>query len=295
VTAPAATVLVPTFDHGALVRLALESALAQTVPEIEVFLVGDGAPDETREVATELTARDPRLRFFDNPKGPRHGEIYRHAALAEARGQIVLYLADDDLWLPDHVETMLAALAEADFASAVCLSVGSDGTLSPAGSDFGRPEVRQSFQRGGAGIALSIMGHTLAAYRRLPTGWTTTPAGTATDRHLWGKFVSDSDFRGGGTSKVTAITLPSPPRRHLSQSERLVETSGWWEKVRDAEGRAEIHAAAFSAAYQRVDRLGAKLEMTRRRHERLERRALKLEARLEEASRGFRLPRLRRR
>src|SRR5688572_27963864 len=57
---PAATILIPTFDHGPLVRLALESALAQTVAEIEVFVVGDGVPDVTREIVGEIAEGDPR-------------------------------------------------------------------------------------------------------------------------------------------------------------------------------------------------------------------------------------------
>src|SRR5256885_893248 len=88
-----ATILIPTFDHGPMIRSPLESALAQTAGNTEIFVVGDGAPDVTRDVVGELAERDPRIRFFDNPKGPRHGEIHRHAALAEARGRIVLYLS----------------------------------------------------------------------------------------------------------------------------------------------------------------------------------------------------------
>jgi glycosyltransferase involved in cell wall biosynthesis len=290
----AATVLVPSFDHGPLVRLALESALGQTVDEIEVFLVGDDVPEVTREIAAEISARDPRLRFFDNPKGPRNGEIYRHAALAEARGRTVLYLADDDLWLPDHVETMLAALADGDFALAVTLEVGPEGKLSPRGSDFGRPEVRQAFLRGGAPITLSGMGHTVSAYRRLPRGWSTTPDGIATDRYLWELFVSDPSLRGAGTSTVTALTFPSSLRGHMSRSERLAETSGWWERVCDPEGRAELHRAAFSASYERAGSLAVKLEKLRSRHEKLRRRVAKLERELGEAP-ALRLSRLRRR
>ena len=40
-----ATVLIPTHDHGPLVRFPIESALAQTVQQLEVFVVGDGAPE----------------------------------------------------------------------------------------------------------------------------------------------------------------------------------------------------------------------------------------------------------
>ena len=59
---------------------------------------------------------DPRVRFFDLPKGERHGERNRHLALAEAAGRIVCYLSDDDLLLPRHVATMLELLEGADFA-----------------------------------------------------------------------------------------------------------------------------------------------------------------------------------
>jgi GalNAc5-diNAcBac-PP-undecaprenol beta-1,3-glucosyltransferase len=275
---PVATVLVPTYDHGSLVRPALESALAQTVTAIEVFLVGDGVPDVTREIAAELSERDARLRFFDNPKGPRHGEIYRHAALAEAQGEIVLYLADDDLWLPDHVEAMRTALADADFATAVSLAVLPGGGVTLKGNDFGRPDTRQAFLRGGTGIGLSVLGHTLAAYRRLPEGWVTTPAELATDRYFWERFVSNPDFRGAATSRVTALGFGSPARPDLSLAERLAEMTAWSDRVSDPDGRAEIHAAAFAATYGRANSLAAKLESAQRR-------TAKLEAKLEKAAR----------
>src|SRR5215210_721750 len=70
-----ATVLIPTHDHGPLLLHSARSALAQTVEEIEVFISGDGVPEVTREIVSELK-RDERVRFFDHPKGPRHGEIY---------------------------------------------------------------------------------------------------------------------------------------------------------------------------------------------------------------------------
>src|SRR5262249_18307632 len=109
---PEATVLIPTHDHGPTLLRAARSALAQSVEELELFIVGHGAPDVAREVVAELMAEDRRVRFFDNPKGPRHGEILRHAALAHARGRIVCYLSDDDLWLPDHLATMGRLLRE---------------------------------------------------------------------------------------------------------------------------------------------------------------------------------------
>ena len=62
-------------------------------------MVGDGVEDDTR-TALEPFADDDRVRFFDLPKGPRHGELNRHETLRQATGNIVCYLSDDDLLLP---------------------------------------------------------------------------------------------------------------------------------------------------------------------------------------------------
>ena len=59
----AATVIVPTHDHGPTLRFALASALAQTVEDIEVLVVGDGVPNVTHEIVGELSRRDERVRF----------------------------------------------------------------------------------------------------------------------------------------------------------------------------------------------------------------------------------------
>jgi GalNAc5-diNAcBac-PP-undecaprenol beta-1,3-glucosyltransferase len=81
------------------------------VTDLEVLIVGDGASPATAAAAAALEREDGRVRFFALPKGPRHGEVHRHAVLSrKASGEAVLYLSDDDLWLPDHAERLRALL-----------------------------------------------------------------------------------------------------------------------------------------------------------------------------------------
>ena len=77
---------------------------------LEVFVVGDGVRDVTRELMAELIVPGRRASASSTTRrAPRHGEDHRHAALPEAARRDRLLPQDDDLWLPDHVETMLAA------------------------------------------------------------------------------------------------------------------------------------------------------------------------------------------
>jgi glycosyltransferase involved in cell wall biosynthesis len=172
-----ATILIPTFRHAALLPYALRSALEQDGASVEVFVIGDGVEDDTR-AAVEPFRADERVRFFDVPKGQRHGERHRHEALQHASGGIVSYLSDDDLLLPGHVRDMLRLLEEADFAHSAPFVVHEEGRLWFHPIDVARPEFQALLLRGGwNAIVLSGAAHTLDAYLRLPHGWRPAPAG----------------------------------------------------------------------------------------------------------------------
>jgi hypothetical protein len=229
----AATVLVPTHDHGKTLLRSVPSALAQTMTDIEVFVIGDGVPPVTREVMAELTASDERVRFFDNPKGPRHGEIHRHEALAEARGEIVCYLSDDDLWLPGHLAQMRALLADADFAHARPIWIDVDGRPHGWRVDLARPFYRKLLLGGENRVPHCGAGHTADLYSRLPAGWRTTPDGIPTDLYMWQQILSVPGCRAVSGTRPTVLHFPSPDRKGWSSEERLSELDRWVPRLSD--------------------------------------------------------------
>ena len=222
-----ATVLIPTHDHGPTLRHSVASALAQTVKDIEIFIVGDGMPDAARDVARSVARLDPRIRLFENPKGPRHGEILRHKALREAVGHAVCYLSDDDLWMPDHVETMLALLEHCDFANALPLYLDPKKGLGSLTVNLEHDYFRRLMLSGTNRVPLSCGAHTLQMYRRLPHGWRTTPAGIFTDAYMWQQFLADPACRATSAAWPTVLCFPSTMRTTMTTAERADELAYW--------------------------------------------------------------------
>ncbi len=220
-----ATILIPTFRHASVLPYAIESALDQQGASIELFVVGDGVEDPTREVLARH-ADDARVHFFDLPKGPRLGEAHRHPLLPQAAGRIVTYLSDDDLFLRDHVVTMLELLEDADFAHPPSARFAGDGTLFFFPWDYSRPEFRE-IARGRVGsIGLTGVAHTMDAYRRLPHGWRTTPVGMPTDHWMWLQFMELPGIRVAKGDRLTYLTFPDPVWGKLPDDERADRARG---------------------------------------------------------------------
>lgn len=243
-----ATVLIPTFDHGPLLRFAVESACAQTVREIEVFIVGDGATDEGRRVAREFERHDDRVRFFDNPKAARHGEASRDAALLEASGEIVCYLSDDDLWFDDHVETMLGLLVSADLAHTLGSSIDTHDELHVFDFDVTLPLAVDALRRVELNVPLSAWAHRLDAYRRLADRWSPAPPGIPTDINMWLKFIDQSWLRTASSPLPTSLHLPSadPQRRGWPNGRRIDELRKWRLRLSDNSQAAELRSALLT-------------------------------------------------
>lgn len=104
---PRFTVVTATRDRPEELRAAIRSVLAQDVADFEHLVVDDASERATAErVAAEFA--DPRVRVLRlrESRGPAGA---RNAALAEARGEFVAVLDDDDTMLPGRLARTLAA------------------------------------------------------------------------------------------------------------------------------------------------------------------------------------------
>lgn len=252
-----ATILIPTHDHWATLPLAVSSALGQTVPDVEVIIIGDGATERVAAVAAGLQAGDERVRFLDLPKGPHHGEVHRGTAIQQAQGEAIFYLCDDDLLLPKHVENLLELLAGCDLVQSRNGYIDTAGELQlfpadlsdPATVDWHLKEPRRNL------TSLTGTAHTRSAYLALPEGWTTTPAGEWPDHFMWKKFFRAPGFRGATHADMTALQWPtSEGRDDLGQLQRAEELAPWVARLSEPGFHEWIQAWANAAARRELAR-----------------------------------------
>jgi hypothetical protein len=240
-----ASVVVPTTgDRSALLAHSVGSVLAQTVDDLEVLVVGDGAAPATEDWARSV---DPRVRWFGFPKDASRGEVNRHRVLTgSARGEIVLYLCDRDLWLPGHVAEMQRVLAGADFGHTMRFVVDEDDRpQAPHTLDLRRAEDRARAAWSTNVLPLSMAGHTLAAYRRLPHGWRTTPPDRPTDRHMWVQFLDQPDVRVASSAWPTVVSFKRPGSWTVAQ--RLEVLERWSPRLADPELPEQLARALLEA------------------------------------------------
>lgn len=238
----AATVLIPTHEHVEPLRHAVASAQEQSLQDFELFIVGDGVGDATRALVAELSAADHRIRFFDNPKGPRKGEIHRHKALQQAQGRFVAYLGDDDCWMPNHLEVMRELLSDADFGHTLQIGIGKNGDLVVVPGDLEIATFRDRMLNTMFNcFDLTFAGHTLAAYRKLPHGWRTTPQEFPwTDLYMWRQFLAEPWCRARSAMVPTGINTWTHLRTNLDDSERARQLGYWRTQVARPEFRETL-------------------------------------------------------
>lgn len=97
------SVIIPTFDAGALLAEAVGSVGVAGRDDVEIVVVDDGSTDGSAEAVRGMEA--VRLCRQAN----RGAAAARNRGLREARGELIGFVDADDIWLPGRVEALLGA------------------------------------------------------------------------------------------------------------------------------------------------------------------------------------------
>ena len=105
---PLVSVVIPTHNRAYCLPEAIDSALGQSHPNVEVVVVDDGSTDETETMMAQRYGSDARVRLVRQPQSGTN--IARNTGLRNARGDMIALLDSDDIFLPWKLELEVACL-----------------------------------------------------------------------------------------------------------------------------------------------------------------------------------------
>jgi hypothetical protein len=102
---PMVSILINNYNYARFLDEAIDSALAQTYPNIEVVVVDDGSTDNSREV---IAGYGDRIRGVLKENGGQASAF--NAGFAAINGDIICLLDADDLFKPEKVQRVVEVL-----------------------------------------------------------------------------------------------------------------------------------------------------------------------------------------
>jgi hypothetical protein len=190
---PRVSVIVATYrSRPSHLRRAIDSALGQSLREIEVVVSDDSPDDGLRALVDDFA--DPRCRYFWNPR-PRLPARNHATALSLCRAPLAAILNHDDFWMPEFLETLVPPLeGNGDAVLSFCdqFVVQEDGVVDAKASDdasslWGRAGLAEGvhapFHDLLAAQGIAVAGGCVFRTSALPPGEPRDEAGPAYD--LW--------------------------------------------------------------------------------------------------------------
>jgi len=103
------SIVIPCYKGEKYLAETIESCLHQTYRDLEIIIVDDASPDRCAEIGDEYAQRDPRIRVI---RQEHNGGVARafNSGFNVARGNYFTRLAQDDVFLPDALRSLVQFL-----------------------------------------------------------------------------------------------------------------------------------------------------------------------------------------
>ena len=239
---PRVTIITATYNWATVLPYSVASALDQTFTDFEYLVVGDGCTDESAAVVAAVAEGDRRVRWFNLAANTGHQWGPNGEGLRQAQGDLIAYLGHDDLWVPTHLEALVAA---ADAEPDVGLVHSTLLMVYPDRDPYLHPEP------GWVYVPPDWIPPTAVLHRRAVAveagGWQPPSADGASDPEadLWARIATRSNLR--WVPRVTSVKMPASVRSAVYRERPGHEQAYWLDRIRVApDPEADLVAACES-------------------------------------------------
>ncbi len=127
--APFFSIVLSTYGRGQHIKPTIESALGQSFGDFELIVVGDGCSDDTEEAVRSF--QTDRITWRNLAQNSGSQSFPNNEGILASSGRWVAYLGHDDIWAPDHLESLAGRIVSEqglDFVVGGCIYYGPEGS-----------------------------------------------------------------------------------------------------------------------------------------------------------------------
>ena len=109
---PKASIIIPVYNVEEYLEKCLDSAISQTLQDIEIIVVNDESTDNSLNIIRTYAKKDSRIVVIDQKNRGLGGA--RNSGIEAARGEYLFFLDSDDYIAPETLETLYHHAKEHD-------------------------------------------------------------------------------------------------------------------------------------------------------------------------------------
>jgi glycosyltransferase involved in cell wall biosynthesis len=107
------SIIMASYNHARYLPEAINSALEQTYPDLEIVIVDDCSKDNSHQVINEFQEKFPdkiKAIFHQTNSGGHGGSV--KTGFENSSGEIIAFLDSDDVWHPDKLDRVVNAFSD---------------------------------------------------------------------------------------------------------------------------------------------------------------------------------------
>ena len=258
---PLVSIVIPVYNGSNFLRDAIDSALAQTYPRVEVIVVNDGSTDGG---ATEAIAKSygSRIRYFAKENGRVASAV--NYGIANMNGDYLSWLSHDDMYYPHKIASQIDALNKLDARTVVYGDYETLVVASGARKEHRLPGTKPEYFRWAITVSSGVNGCTLLVPRVCfdECGVFVTTLHTTQDYDMWFRIAGRFRYVHVPGVVVTSRLHPGQDTNHLrgivlEESDALL--AGFISQLNDS----DVPASSQNSLHEAYGELAAKMQSRR--------------------------------
>lgn len=138
---PLVSIVIPLYNGSNYVGEALQCALAQDYPNVEIIVVNDGSTDDGAGKAVCMQYAD-RITYLEKPNGGCASAL--NYGVRAAKGQYISWLSHDDLYVPTKISHQVALLNQENIQPERTIISNRGSLIDGEGKNLMHPSVAEN-------------------------------------------------------------------------------------------------------------------------------------------------------